>query len=61
MVFKLADGFYGLDFPFQQALFGVAGSESVRKKYRIPNILYYIDLIRVGVYMEYKIWRARRL
>ncbi|KAK1620820.1 hypothetical protein QYE76_026337 [Lolium multiflorum] len=31
MVFKLPDRFYGLDFPFQDALFGVAGSESVRQ------------------------------
>ncbi|KAM0925505.1 hypothetical protein ACQ4PT_004156 [Festuca glaucescens] len=31
MVFKLADRFYGHDFPFQDASFGVAGSESVRQ------------------------------
>ncbi|KAM0829739.1 hypothetical protein ACQ4PT_066687 [Festuca glaucescens] len=31
MVFKLADWFYGLDFPFQEASFGVAGRESRRQ------------------------------
>ena len=31
MVFKLADRFCGFDFPFQEASFGIAGSESVRQ------------------------------
>uniref|UniRef100_A0ACD5YV85 Uncharacterized protein n=1 Tax=Avena sativa TaxID=4498 RepID=A0ACD5YV85_AVESA len=31
LVFKLAPSFYGYDFPFQKASFGVAGSESTRE------------------------------
>jgi hypothetical protein len=31
MVFKLTDNFYGLDFPFQLASFGVPGREQVRQ------------------------------